>query len=66
MSVFVLECSDFWGSKIQVDVIKGGEGGVGSDLNDQLTLSEGKVNLSTAPNLPANNLATKNFVVMAI
>ena len=42
---------------------------MGSDLNNQLTLSGGKVNLSTAPNLPANNLATKNFatfVVMAI
>ena len=58
----------FGAAKFQVDV-KEGKGGAGSDLNDQLTLSGGKVNLSTAPNLPANNLATKNFatfVVMAI
>ena len=48
MSVFVLECSDFWGSKISKDVKEGGGGG-GSDLNVQLTLSGRKVNMSTAP-----------------
>ena len=39
----------FWGAaKFQVDV-KAGEGGRGSDLNVQLTLSGGKANMSTAP-----------------
>ena len=37
MSVFILECSDFWGKNFQVD-IKEGVGG-GSDLNVQLILS---------------------------
>ena len=36
-------------AKFQVDV-KEVEGGGGSDLNVQLTLSWGKVNMSTAPN----------------
>ena len=35
-------------AKFQVDV-KEGEGGRGSDLNVQLTLSGGKANMSTAP-----------------
>ena len=35
-------------AKFQVDV-KEGEGEGGSDLNVQLTLSGGKVNMSTAP-----------------
>ena len=37
----------FGAAKCQVDVK---EGGGGSDLNIQLTLSGGKVNMSTAPN----------------
>ena len=41
MSVFILEYSDFWSSKIL-------GGGGGSDLNVQLTLSGEKVNMSTA------------------
>ena len=36
----------FGAAKFQVDVKEGGEGG--SDLNVQLTLSGGKVNMSTA------------------
>ena len=35
-------------AKFQVDV-KAGEGGRGSDLNVQLTLSGGKANMSTEP-----------------
>ena len=38
----------FGAARFQVDVKEGG-GGVGSDLNVQLTLSGGKVNMSTAP-----------------
>ena len=37
----------FGAAKLQVDIKEGGGGG-GSDLNVQLTLSEGKVNMSTA------------------
>ena len=37
----------FGAAKFQVDVKEGGGGG-GSDLNVQLTLSGGKVNMSTA------------------
>ena len=36
-------------AKFQVDVKEGGGGGGGSDLNVQLTLSGGKVNMSTTP-----------------
>ena len=41
----------FGAAKFQVDVMEGegGGGGVWSDLNVQLTLSGGKVNMSTAP-----------------
>ena len=38
----------FGAAKLQVDIKEGGGGGGGSDLNVQLTLSEGKVNMSTA------------------
>ena len=38
----------FGAAKFQVDLKKGGGGG--SDLNVHLTLSAGKVNMSTAPN----------------
>ena len=41
----------FGAAKFQVDVKEGGGGGGGSDLNFQLTLSGGKVNMSTAPQI---------------
>jgi len=46
MPVNILECSDFWGSKIS-----SGRRGGGSDLNPQLSLSGEKVNMSTAHNI---------------
>ena len=54
MSVFLLECSDLGAAKSQEDVKNGrrlGGGGLGSDLNSQLTLSGEKVNMSMAPSL---------------
>ena len=39
----------FGAAKFQVDVKEGKGGGGGTDLNVQLTLSGGKVNMSTAP-----------------
>ena len=54
MLVFVLECSDFSvhcsvGQQNFKWTLRRGEGGGGSDLNVQLTLSGRKVNMSTAP-----------------
>ena len=46
MSVFLRECSNFWGSKISSGRLGGGWG---SDLNVQLTLRGKKVNMWTAP-----------------
>ena len=50
MSVFVLECSDFSVEQQNFKwTLRRGEGGGGSDLSVQLTLSGRKVNMSTAP-----------------
>ena len=53
ISVFLLECSDFWGSKIFKWMLRrwggGAGGGRGSDLNVQLTLSGEEVNMLMAP-----------------
>ena len=54
ISVFLLECSDFWGSKIFKWMLRrwgggGGGGRRGSDLNVQLTLSGEEVNMLMAP-----------------
>ena len=46
MSVFLRECSNFWGSKISSGRL-GGDGG--SDVHVQLTLSGEIVNMWTAP-----------------
>ena len=47
-------------AKFQVDVKEGGGGEGGSHLNVQLTLSGGKVNISTAPKFTLQNLANKS------
>ena len=54
ISVFLLECSDFWGSKIFKWMLRRWGGGVGGggggrDLNVQLTLSGEEVNMLMAP-----------------
>ena len=53
MSVFLLECSDLRAAKSQEDFMNGRRwgGGLGSDLNGQLTLSGEKVNMSMASSL---------------